>query len=544
MVNFFRKNIYFTLIIFISFVPIYSLFSPTFPYTQDGWTHVIRGVEYYKALSEGIFPVRWAGNLNYGYGMPLYIFVFQVPYILYSLLLAIGFSLTDALRTIFILSYVLSGIFMFFFLSSYLKNFNAAFIGTLLYQFFPYRFTDMLLRGSIGEMLVFTFAPLIFLGIVLIDKNNFYKGFFLITAGTTLVSLSHLATGAVFLVLSGVFLLTTALSVKKILKVLVSYVLGFMISSYYLLPALLEHKYTFGDLFAKDLYKENMPSLGQLFSLNILNQNPDMLGDVPVSIGIVSIFLLVTLTISIFRIKNINKDKRKLIVSLFVICWLSIFIMSPLSTFLWEKVTIIRQFQFPWRFLAPLGFTLSIFGAVLVTQLKLEKKIIVVLTFVIILSTFFYWHPKLGYKKINENYYRNYPMTTTYFGETDVIWSAGPANSFPKTRVEVIGGDGKIADFQKNNNLQRFSVVANKNLQIVSRTVYFPGWTVKVDGKKTPIQFQDPNQRGLLVFDVPKGEHKVEITFEESKVRLIANIISILGLIALLPVAFITKRFK
>ena len=66
----------------------------------------------------------------------------------------------------------------------------------------------------------------------------------------------------------------------------------------------------------------------------------------------------------------------------------------------------------------------------------------------------------------------------------------------------------------------------------MDNTVYFPGWQVEVDGNKAPIQFQDPNYRGLITFNVPKGMHNIEVIFGESPVRVVSNYLSLLGLVA------------
>src|SRR6185295_15192157 len=41
-----------------------------------------------------------------------------------------------------------------------------------------------------------------------------------------------------------------------------------------------------------------------------------------------------------------------------------IFIVSPLSTWLWDTVSALAYFQFPWRFLGPLAFMLAALAGV------------------------------------------------------------------------------------------------------------------------------------------------------------------------------------
>jgi hypothetical protein len=158
------------------------------------------------------------------------------------------------------------------------------------------------------------------------------------------------------------------------------------------------------------------------------------------------------------------------------------------------------------------------------------------------LSVAFYWKGSLGYDKINEKYYWNFPLTTTYYGETDVVWSEGPAKKYPKARVEFTSGGGTVSNFSKKNTFQSFDIIATSDSEIVSHTEYFPGWTVIVDGVKVPIQFQNANHRGEILFNVTRGTHHIVLKFEESKIRALADIISILSIIILAFVLLFNKK--
>ena len=77
---------------------------------------------------------------------------------------------------------------------------------------------------------------------------------------------------------------------------------------------------------------------------------------------------------------------------------------------------------------------------------------------------------------------------------------------------------------------------------MVSHTQYFPGWTVRIDGVKTPIQFQSANHRGEILFNIPQGNHKVVLRFEESKIRLAADFITLCSFITFFVLVFLRKR--
>ena len=69
--------------------------------------------------------------------------------------------------------------------------------------------------------------------------------------------------------------------------------------------------------------------------------------------------------------------------------------------------------------------------------------------------------------------------------------------------------------------------------RIIVNTLYFPGWQVLVDGYPVEIQFQDPSWRGLMTFNVSAGEHQVVVKFGETRLRMFADVISLVGFVVL-----------
>jgi hypothetical protein len=78
--------------------------------------------------------------------------------------------------------------------------------------------------------------------------------------------------------------------------------------------------------------------------------------------------------------------------------------------------------------------------------------------------------------------------------------------------------------------------------QIRENTVYFPGWKILVDGTSVPIQFQDTHNRGVMTFYLEKGAHDVTVQFGETRLRIIADVISALGLFSLLVLAILRRK--
>lgn len=531
-------------LVVLSFTPfIYFIFHPLLFHTHDGLVHIPRLGAYVKALQAGHFPVRWAGDLNYGYGLPLFNFIYPLPYFIASFFVTAGAGLVLSFKLTLFASYILSGIFMYLFGKAFFKDEKTAFLVAIFYQFAPFRFVELLARASFGEVYTYTFFPLVLFGLTKLKDERSQKYFSLTAIAGALLILSHNSISLVFYAASLVFALYFRKTWKDFFVSCLALFAGVLITAFYWLPAIVEHKYTYGNLFMKDLFRSHFASFFQFFQPNLTNDSSLYKEGVAIQLGVFHEIAIILGLAYLFRKKEKQKYRNTILFGLLLIAG-SFFFMQSASLFLWERLSLLRQFQFPWRFLALVTFATS-FLSFLYMEYFIKTKYFIALILFVVLSAFFYWFPKIGMDKVDESYYWDFPLNTTYYGETDLIWSAGPAKSYPKSRIEVIGGKATVRNFTKRNHVQKFLVNAENEVQLVSHTQYFPGWHVYVDGKSVPISFQDASYRGEIIFLVPKGEREVKIIFEENLTRLISDVISIVVMITVISIGiFQIKKIR
>lgn len=519
-------------ILIISSLPFISVFfTSLFPHTHDGIVHLARMAAYYKALLDGQIPVRWAGDLNYGYGMPLFNFMYQLPYAISSFFIWLGMGLVSSFKITLFLSYLLSGISMFLFAEEFFQDKKKAFLITIFYQFSPFRLVELLIRGSFGEVYTYAFFPFVLYGITKLFKHTTYRNFFLTSLFGGLLILSHNALSLIFYGVSFLFSIIFAPSRRLQIIAILALLYGTLLSSFYWVPAILEHKYTYGDLFMKDMYRSHFVPIQNLFIPNFLNSLSLQTGGISVQIGLFHVIALIASIVVMSR-QTIDTKMKKIALFSLALVLVVIFFTQSISGFFWQHLSLLRQFQFPWRFLGLLSFASSVLGISFFSYTYFKKKVVFFLVlFLTIISTAYYWRPPLGFDRIKESYYWNYPLNTTYFGETDLIWSAGPAHAYPKRRVDVISGKAEVFNFKKNSYRQGFKVIAQGKATLVDHTQYFPGWNVYIDGKETDISFQDASWRGEIVFNVPSGSHIVEVLFKENKLRFFSDMVSVFSLL-------------
>ncbi|PIS13820.1 hypothetical protein COT65_02145 [Candidatus Shapirobacteria bacterium CG09_land_8_20_14_0_10_47_13] len=535
------KNLkYFWLVVILSFLPLAAIiFNPLLVHTHDGPVHLARMGAWFKAFMDGQLPVRWAADLNYGYGSPVLIFMYPWPYFLATVLVGLGLGLAAAFKSVLVLSFLVSAVFMFLFAQEFFKDKKVALLTTLLYQFASFRLVEISVRGSLGEVWVYAFAPLVLWGLAKIFNGQVGLGWWLAALGTGLLIISHNSISLAFFGAAVLFMVFFAPRLRLGLAGFSALLFGLMLSAFYWLPALWERKYTYGDLFMKDLYLEHFPELGQLFWPNPLNLVSGQVHDITVQFGAVHV-LAVLIALYLWFKKRLTVQERRTVAYSLVIIAGCVFLMQPVSVPLWQNLALLRQFQFSWRLLSLVTLATAMLGFVLL-RVNLSKRLYWPLCAFIILLTISWWRPMLGFDRINESEFWNYPLSTTYFGEANTIWAANPPQSFPENRVEIIGGKGEISNFIWTTTSQKFLVKNQTEVNILSNTLFFPGWRVFSDGQEVPIEFQNQNHRGLITFRLPAGEHQVEIKFGQTRDRQVGEIISLISISILLGLSFVGR---
>lgn len=104
--------------------------------------------------------------------------------------------------------------------------------------------------------------------------------------------------------------------------------------------------------------------------------------------------------------------------------------------------------------------------------------------------------------------------------------------------VSLTKGSGKVSNILHTSRKIAFTIESTKSLVLQINTIYWPGWEAASDGVSVPISYNNPC--GVMMISVPKGNHKVVLSFEENQLRLFSNILSVTSFLILL---FFIKRF-
>lgn len=551
------KKIDWIIIIFLFVFSVFTLkdllLQPAFYTSHDGIHQVVRLYYFNQLVSEGQIPPRWVGDLLNGFGYPLFNFSYQLPWLIAEPLVMLGFSIFDSIKFTFLLGYIFSGIFMYLFQKEMYGRWPAV-VGAILYLYAPYRFSNIFVRGAIGDATSFIFPPLLFLSLFKI-KNPDKKLYFWIGLGAIALSgllLSHAMVFFFYIVSILVYILFSLIFVKSkkifILSAFSLIILGFAISAYYFIPSLIERDWTMFDSIMGPAF------IGNTFvSLRNLFYSPWGYGTIDAKEGAMSLqvgfaqwitVILTIISLSIIILKKKLSEKNLLFsdTCFFIILFLvTIFVMQPASLFFWKIISKYVVVDFTWRILAVTVFSSSVLAGFVVKKMN---KFLIVSVFLIILALY----SNRNHLRINQvldwpmDLYLKLELTTNSNNEYVPKWvNMAKVKKKWSQKVEFTDNEAEITILNNRSNYIDFVVNAKKQGLAKINTVYYPGWKVWVDGKAREI-IHEPS--GLMEIELFPGTYKVVAKFTETPLRKISDLVSITAIILVIPMFVKIKKNK
>lgn len=531
-----KKINFFKLLLFVSFLPIISIFRAGTYESGDFNIHIYRIISFYNSLSAGIIMPSWAGDLNATYGNPLFIFNYNLPYYLISLFhfLGLGFIISTKLYLAFVMYF--SGIGMYLWINKLTKNSLAAFTAAIFYIFSPYHLIDVHFRATLGESTIFLILPLLFYMITSYFQTKQYIWLAYISVLSATLFLAHpllaaVSCGIAFLYISFSYLINKNKFIFFTTTVFLG--LGIIGSMYMWLPFL---------LFSSILYPNPDPNLyfypfKYLFyspwKFGLLFQGPH--GELQQIIGYTQLFIILISFIGLFK----NKIHPK--IKLFYYFWLVIlliivFLMSPASVFIW------RNFQLLWmllpfgRLLLLISFITSIISAYFVISFwksKNKQWLVFLLIIITIGYTILNWGHRTVIVDITDaDLIKNVPLSTVSEGLTahflnnkwadkDNFWF----DKIPTRHIEILKGKATIKELKRTSVTHEYLINAETDITIKENTLYFPGWAFNVNNEKFNVY---PGNKGIINAQLPKGSYIARLTYNDILIYKVSKYIAVL----------------
>lgn len=536
-----EKNIIYILILIVvaSIASLPLLSSKLYVYTDDGIQHIARSFGTYEAIKNGVLFGNIIPSFSNGFGYSWNLFYGSFTTIGIIILKIISGSYIIAYKLFAYVCMLLSGIFMYKFVSNISQNKNVGLLAGALYIIAPYHLTDLYIRNAIAEFTSFMFIPLVFLGLYNIvnnEDNNYY-----LAIGALGLIFTHNISTLYTAIFALIYLIVNikSLKQKEVIRVLlINCIFIVVISASFILP-LIETKMSADYRVYEDDAMASKESVeAQQLSIRRVFVTADNEGFV-FELGP---YMIIMLGFSVMTVRILKKEFRKDYL-FFLIAGLVALLMAT-KIFPWGIMPkILYIIQFPWRCLEYSSFFFSIVAAInmgaVIKKYSLKDAIIIItiaIVYTVALSGFVSYTDNV--KNIEE-----YSLGHISGMDNECIAGMGRAEYLPtkayenrfyiatrENKIYVLTGKAII----ENENKTELEMTANiKTLEEETvfelPYIYYPGYEIRTDGIIVE-NFETEN--GLLGFKLNSNENiTLEVKYTGTKIMKISMIISLLGLI-------------
>jgi hypothetical protein len=537
---------------------------------DDAALHVYRTVALDRALHDGLLYPRWFPDLAYGYGFPFFNYREPLGYYLVEIVHLLGASVPLALNVVLAGSLIASGLTMNLWISDVFDR-PAGFVAAIVYMAAPYTVIDSLVRANLPEAIALALMPLILWAFRRLLLRGGRKYFVVAVLSFAALLLTHNISSLIFVpvLIVYIFVLRRAHAVKPgvtfyaLRFTLLAFALALALTAFFWLPALAEgqsaqlylthtargNDYHFNFATAAEVFGPPDPSDPALL-------NPPL----RIALGWAQIILAVLGVVLIKRLASREQRAHVIIAAMAAVIF--IFMALPISQPVWDTLPLIRFVQFPWRFVGrailPIALlagagTYAIFHSSLVARhssLVTRYSLLMLFTLPVLLSVTPLLYPRIcaGAAALSITDVFAYERATGNIGvdplgaylpvtvkerpigspleeqyATDVIIQRLDRSTLPAgTQISVE---------RYGPNRAEIKLDAPQTFRATYLTFDFPGWSITIDGQPVPIVPSEPN--GLITFEVPAGQHRITVSFEDTPSRTLANVISLAALIVL-----------
>ena len=568
-----RFDGYLLLIPLLIGVAIWPLLTQSLPSTDDGALHLYRVVQLDRCLQHGELCLRWAPDFAHGYGYPGFNYYMNMPTFVAEGWHLLGLDFSPALAATYCVAFALSG-WGAYLLGRDILNRHAGLVVAAAYVYAPYQFFDIFYRGNLAESWALALLPWVFWTARRAALNRRWRDI----VPFALAYASLIWTHNIYVMLTsplvGLYLLIlwwqNGHPWRDLGRICAMVGLGLALSAFFWIPAFFEVGWT---RYAPGLFDYRIAFLqaGELFALPPqwdlawLNQYP------PRSLGWGMLILVVVgAGALLFRSWRAQDRRSQLHVPEWAFFALTLLLTAGLTLSIskpvWQVLSPLQVVQMPWRFLglAALAGSLCAGWAIAVLTKRPGSRSparvgTAIATILLIASTVPWTYaapfpqPKRpGVDKILKWEYATHTIGTTSMGEFLPVWSSGIPSDPADPRL--LSEDDAIAKRLDMRSLPEGATILREEYGILRSEItvetpnafrarynqfYFPGWQVRIDGKKVPPVILAPY--GLLGFDVPAGQHRITVAPATTPLRALGNTISILGVVTAILVTYLGR---
>jgi hypothetical protein len=538
--------------------------------------HMQSWLETVQHWREGVLYPRWDLSANYGAGEPRFVFYPPITWLLGGLLgTLLPWSWTPVAFTL--LAFLACGLSFFKMAREWTPE-DAASVAACVYLLNPYLLFVTYERSAYGELLSAIWLPLLVL--YGLRKQPSLLQLSLVIAALWLTNAPSAVMGCYFLALIVFLAAVRERNIMLVFRAAGAVALGLGLAAFYIVPAVYEQRWVeIARAIGSGMRVEDsflFGHTGDAFHDHVLR-----------SASWIAIVMLVATVIALWfsrksafsRASATQKDRasapdilRFLMTATTLVI---LFLLVPLSSFIWHHTPELKFLQFPWRWLLVLSVSMAaLIGLALrgsffeaKTRRTILTRAMTMLALAVVMASiaaFLFWQPCDDEDNIAT---QRVTFSRGGFEGTDEYTAANTDNSeiqqgLPLVRV-LKSADTNVADSAVAENpewqpdsadavpadLQILSWKAeNKQIEIntsaaayaVLKLVDYPVWHVTING--TTITARPHRDDGLIAIPLQPGRSFITIRYEATRDVQLGRALSLLSLCIAIMLYLQTKR--
>jgi hypothetical protein len=596
-----RFDPYILLVILLSLFPISPLLQPGYPWDAHDARHSVYFLlEFDQGIQDGILYPRWQPDFAFGYGYPFFNIYGPLSTYAGEAMHLAGFEFTAAIKIVFALSVVCSGLAMYGFVKQVLGR-QAALIAAVAYMVIPYRLVDLYVRAALAESVAYVFVPLVLWGTwATIQRPRLANVLGLALAYAALMLTSPLVTLLLTLIL--VFYIAflalarindeqpwRQLSRESLLPLLghlgyvllptaLGLILGLGLSAVFALPAMTENRFVRVDQWYGGRYAwgGDFIEFFQLFSprWGFGTSEPGPNDDVSFQLGVVPVVLCLFALVPLVHKKTrafLGRPALRLIAFFAALTAIVVFLMLGPSAPLWQALPLVRLAQFPWRLLTLTVVSMAFLCGAAAKGIRSSNAFVeiptLILVALLILGSLPYMRAELSQQEVSlAGLMRFQQSADEMTGSTAWVreiptWSpmadfhvAGePVTSkvdFTYLYQQAERAHARTLELRVDRELVEYA--AERPVLLPFNTFYYPGWhAYLLDAETNAVLEELPialrGDLGLMTVRIPAGVGRVLLQFEDTPIRKLGTAVTFASLVLvglLLLAGFVLRARK
>ena len=507
------------------------------PSGHDVEFHLYSWLEVLSQWKHGIILPRWASLAHFAYGEPRFVFYPPASWTLGGIISAL-LPWAIASPVYIFVALVLAGCSMFLLARRWFDRRDAVF-AAVLYAVNPYHLVIVYWRSAFAELLASCLVPLL---VLLVWKAAEGDRRIVVPLGLLLAAAWLTNAPAAVMIHYSLALLVVFLAwMRKSLSLLwvtaVAIVLGACLSAFYLFPAIYEQKWV---EIANAVSAGSRPADNFLF-IHTTDADHDAFNRTISWLAVLEIAVIVVAGIAAKFWRRQRRERWSALATWGAMC---VFLMFPVSLFLWNILPKLQFMQFPWRWLLCLSMIFTLFVTVGLPRWW-QRAIVCSLSLLCIVGAWRYsqapwWDTAADLREMQDNV-----TTAAGYEGTDEYTPLGadPSAVDKNARKVTVAGPARAAIdvLQWGAESKSFTVQISAPDQLVLRLFRYPAWRVEVNGQE--VQTTAREGTGQMLVPVAAGMNRVDIRLVRTWDRTVGGWISLVSVAGVISWFTWRRRF-